>query len=181
MKFKAYYLQVGVHEAYLKASSSDDKKAKEDYIEKIKERWSKKVEGHSRAMNDQSRGNNVVTKERKGFKAFKDVFSESGKRQFDLHGDIYGILTGMFMMDGPFLLFRLYCTVEYSVDSEMHIFYTVKNAISLALLVYRLCILTCKGEDSEEDVFEKDENKLRNVQIAIVGTQYIDYRFQNKN
>ena len=147
---------------------------KEAYIRKLEEKWRKDIESLPRGRTEKVRERTKLT-------AVKEVFSESEKREFDLHGDIYGILTGILMMDGPFLVFRLYCTVQYSVDSEMHIFYTVKNAISLALLVYRLCILTCKGEDGEDDVFETDEDKLRNVQVAIIGTHYKDFGKHTKN
>lgn len=120
-------------------------------------------------------------KEQLGLNAVKEVFAESEKRHLDIHGDIYGILTGIFMMDGPFLVFRLYCTVQFAVDNEMHIFYTCKNAISLALLIYRLCILTCKGDDNDDGFYnEADENKLRNVQVAIVDTNYKDFAITRK-
>jgi hypothetical protein len=152
------------------STSSGDTKLKDDYIKQLKEKRRKDVEATPRVRHEKTR-DSWNAKERTGLKAVKQVFSESEKREFDLHGDIYGILTGILMMDGPFLVFRLYCTVQYSVDSEMHIFYTVKNAISLALLVYRLCILTCKGQDEDDDVFERDEDKLRNVQVAVIGTQ----------
>jgi hypothetical protein len=161
------------------STSSGDTKLKDDYIKQLKEKRRKDVEATPRARHEKTR-DSWNAKERTGLKAVKEVFSESEKREFDLHGDIYGILTGILMMDGPFLVFRLYCTVQYSVDSEMHIFYTVKNAISLALLVYRLCILTCKGQDEEDDVFETDEDKLRNVQVAVIGTQYKDFRDSHK-
>jgi hypothetical protein len=164
-------LQVSPIEETHVTTSGGKKKPKAEYIKTLKEKRRKDVEATPRAKNEKLR-ESLNAKELTGLKAVKEVFSESEKRQFDLHGDIYGILTGILMMDGPFLVFRLYCTVQYSVDSEMHIFYTVKNAISLALLVYRLCILTCKGQDEEDDVFETDEDKLRNVQVAIVGTQY---------
>ena len=157
--------------------STDDPKSVDEYIKKLREKWRKDVEAMPRTKSDRTRDSSNTTEPR-GLKAVKEVFSESEKREFDLHGDIYGILTGIFMMDGPFLVFRLYCTVQYSVYSEMHLFYTAKNAISLALLVYRLCILTCKGQDEEDDVFEKDEDKLKNVQLAVIGTQYKDFTMQ---
>ena len=155
-------------------TSGAETKLKDEYIKILREKRRKDVEATPRARNEKLRDSSNA-KELKGLRAVKEVFSESEKRHLDLHGDIYGILTGILMMDGPFLVFRLYCTVQYSVYSEMHIFYTVKNAISLALLVYRLCILTCKGQDEDDDVFETDEDKLRNVQVAIVGTQYKEF------
>lgn len=168
-------LQISPMEEIHLSTSSGDSKLKDEYIKKLHEEWRKSVDTMPKAKNDKTRDLSN-TKEPKGLKAVRDVFSESEKREFELHGDIYGILTGIFMMDGPFFVFRLYCMVQYSVDSEMHIFYTVKNAISLALLVYRLCILTCKGQDEEDDVFETDEDKLRNVQVAVVGIQYKNFR-----
>ncbi|EDO40847.1 predicted protein, partial [Nematostella vectensis] len=63
------------------------------------------------------------------------------RREMLLHGDIFGILTGIFMQDGPFLVLRLVLIIKYNLYSEMHLFFTCKNAIALSLLMYRLCIL----------------------------------------
>lgn len=158
-----------------------DSKLKGEYIKKLKEQWGKDVEGMIRGKREKLKDMWDV-KEHLRINAVREVIAKSEKRHLDIHGDIYGILTGIFMMDGPFLVFRLYCTVQFEVDSEMHIFYTCKNAISLALLVYRLCILTCKGYDSEDELYnETDEDKLRNVQVAIVGTKYVDITRTQKN
>ena len=96
---------------------------------------------------------------------------EISRREMLLHGDIFGILTGIFMQDGPFLIIRLVLLIEHAVYSEMHIFFTCKNAIALCLLVYRLCILTCKGEDEEETEEEVYAARLQNVQQAVYSDQ----------
>ena len=97
---------------------------------------------------------------------------EISRREMLLHGDIFGILTGIFMQDGPFLILRLVLIIKYSVTSEMHIFFTCKNAIALSLLVYRLCILTCSGEDEEDIDHLHQEARLQNVQQAVLSENF---------
>ena len=72
------------------------------------------------------------------------------------------------MQDGPFLILRLYLIVRLDVTSEMHIFFTCKNAIVSLLLIYRLLILSCHGKDEEQD-FGREEaaHKLHNIQMAM--------------
>ena len=92
-------------------------------------------------------------------------------RRRELHGEVFQILVTLLMQDGPFLVLRLYLIVQYNVVSEMHIFFTCKNAIVSILLVYRLCILTCRGEDMETDLYKEEATaKLHNVQMAILAT-----------
>lgn len=97
---------------------------------------------------------------------------EISRREMLLHGDIFGILTGIFMQDGPFLILRLLLIIKYRVYSEMHIFFTCKNAIALSLLVYRLCILTCSGEDEEDIEHQEQESRLQNVQQAVLSENF---------
>lgn len=119
----------------------------------------------------------------KGFKGVKEKkinpittargeVKQISRREMLLHGDIFGILTGIFMQDGPFLIFRLLLIIQYRVSSEMHIFFTCKNAIALSLLVYRLCILTCTGEDEQDNEHEEQESRLQNVQQAVLSENF---------
>ncbi|XP_032221725.2 transmembrane protein 26 [Nematostella vectensis] len=74
------------------------------------------------------------------------------KEKLRLHGDLYSILTIMLMQDGPFLVLRLVMLVQFRVDSEMHLFFTGKNAMALAVLFYRLLVLLYDSkEDDDED------------------------------
>lgn len=62
----------------------------------------------------------------------------------------------------------------------MHIFFTCKNAIVSVLLVYRLLILTCKGEDEEIDWFKENAAyRLKNVQIAILSAHLEEKELHN--
>ncbi|EDO48561.1 predicted protein, partial [Nematostella vectensis] len=67
--------------------------------------------------------------------------TKSQEKKLRLHGDLYSILTIMLMQDGPFLVLRLVMLVQFRVDSEMHLFFTGKNAMALAVLFYRLLVL----------------------------------------
>ena len=55
------------------------------------------------------------------------------------------------------------------MTSEMHIFFTCKNAIVSLLLVYRLLILSCHGSDNDDvDLMRLEAaNKLHNIQMAM--------------
>ena len=73
-------------------------------------------------------------------------------RRLKLHGDLYSILTMMFMQDGPFLVVRLLMIIRFNVNHDMHLFFTGKNATALLLLVYRLIVvLTEAKEDGKEE------------------------------
>ena len=58
------------------------------------------------------------------------------------HGDLYSILVGLLMMDGPFLILRLIMILEFRVTTELHLLFTGKNIVGLSLLLYRLYSLT---------------------------------------
>lgn len=73
------------------------------------------------------------------------------KQKLKLHGDLYSILTLMLMQDGPFLIVRLVLIIAYDVKAILHIFFTGKNAMALALLIYRLVILIMESNEDEDE------------------------------
>ena len=77
------------------------------------------------------------------------------KQKLKLHGDLYSILTLMIMQDGPFLIVRLVLIIAYDVKTTLHLFFTGKNAMALALLVYRLVVLVMESNEEEEE--DEDE------------------------
>lgn len=86
----------------------------------------------------------------------------------EIHGETFQILVTLLMQDGPFLILRLYLSMQFAVSSEMHIFFTAKNAFVSILLVYRLLILSCSGTD-EESMWHREEAeaRLQNIQVAM--------------
>lgn len=87
-----------------------------------------------------------------------------------LHGELFQILVTLLMQDGPFLILRLVLLIEFKVSTEMHILFMAKNAMVCTLLVYRLCILTCRADDAEHELQkEQAASKLHNVQLAVMG------------
>ena len=65
------------------------------------------------------------------------------------------------------------------MDSELHVFFTCKNAIVSVLLVYRLLVLSCEEKEDEDEVNPRRieaENKLRNIQIALQSDQLKDIK-----
>ena len=86
--------------------------------------------------------------------------------------ELVGILMSLFMQDGPFLTFRLLIIAQHQAYEYMVIFLTAKNALVLALQVYRLCVLHCTCYDHKENDFSPDNeidanSRLKNVQVAV--------------
>ena len=86
--------------------------------------------------------------------------------------ELLAILMSLFMQDGPFLTFRLFIIAQYQAYEYMVIFLTAKNALVLALQVYRLCVLHCTCYDHKENDFSPDNeidanSRLKNVQVAV--------------
>ena len=79
------------------------------------------------------------------------------KQKLKLHGDLYSILTLMLMQDGPFLIVRLVLIIAYDVKAILHIFFTGKNAMALALLIYRLVILIMESNEDEDEAGNEGE------------------------
>lgn len=124
----------------------------------------RKVSNNKAHLNSNNNGRRVIN-------AAASAQQDERVRRRELHGEVFQILVTLLMQDGPFLVLRLYLIVQYNVVSEMHIFFTCKNAIVSILLVYRLCILTCRGEDMETDLYKEEATaKLHNVQMAILAT-----------
>ena len=135
----------------------------------------RKISGSSWSLISPSRSTEYFEARHKANMKSLDADADSRKRQLrSLHGELFQIMVTLLMQDGPFLVMRLYLMVKFGLSSEMHILFTCKNAMVCTLLVYRLCILTCKGED-KEDTLHKEEaaNKLHNVQLAVLSAQIL--------
>lgn len=92
-----------------------------------------------------------------------------------LHGELYQILVTLLMQDGPFFILRTYLIIQYNVASEMHIFFTCKNAIVCILLIYRLLILSCSENEKDNEIDRVGaESKLKNIQRAIENMKLSD-------
>ena len=87
------------------------------------------------------------------------------KQKMKLHGDLYSILTLMLMQDGPFLIVRLVLIIAYDVKAILHIFFTGKNAMALALLIYRLVILIMESFEDEEEANEGEFYEMANAPV----------------
>jgi len=98
-----------------------------------------------------------------------------------VHGEVFSILVTLLMQDGPFFILRFYLIIRYSVASELHIFFTCKNAIVSVLLVYRSLVLSCSPTESEEELLDRTEGeaKLRNIQRALETMKLKDIEATN--
>lgn len=69
------------------------------------------------------------------------------------------------MQDGPFLVLRLYLITALGVTGDLQIFFAGKNAVTLALLLYRLFSIQCLKKEDERTPYQR----FRSTSIAIVG------------
>lgn len=75
--------------------------------------------------------------------------------------NFWGVLTGTFLQDGPFLGTRLYLLIEHQTISYTMIFFTCKNILVVALQCYRLlviCTETSKYVRRAKDLAESCNN-----------------------
>lgn len=55
--------------------------------------------------------------------------------------DVYGIIVSILMQDAPFLVLRMLLIFHYGVLSYTNMFFTCKNTLVIALLMYRLIVV----------------------------------------
>lgn len=53
------------------------------------------------------------------------------------------------MQDGPYLVLRLYMIIVHNIKGELQFFFAGKNAVTIALLLYRLYAIQCRRSDDE--------------------------------
>ncbi len=68
--------------------------------------------------------------------------------------DVYGIIVSILMQDAPFLVLRMLLIIHYGVVSYTNMFFTCKNTLVIALLMYRLIVVNA------------EQRKLRQAQPA---------------
>ncbi|XP_040181827.1 transmembrane protein 26-like [Rana temporaria] len=62
--------------------------------------------------------------------------------------EVWSLLVAVIMQDGPFLVFRLYLTINEKVLNEMMIFFICKNILTVFLEVYRIAVIQYEGSKS---------------------------------
>lgn len=61
--------------------------------------------------------------------------------------EIYGIVVSILLQDLPFLVLRMLLIFHYGVLSYTNMFFTAKNSLVIALLVYRLVVIQMERRD----------------------------------
>merc|ERR1712048_840769 len=141
----------------------NDPLKKQDYISMVR----KEKQDKERA-NMRGRGKKNLYARQKRVLVQEDAEEIERLRRKSIHGDVFQMLVTLLMQDAPFFAARLYILIKHNINTQMHIIFMTKNAIVCAILVYRLCVLTCKREDEEVELERaKASTKLRNVQIAM--------------
>ena len=153
--------------------------AKEKYIESLRRQRSKTLDSlqQQRRYTLGRKSSNLDKKappvKREPHKSTESFDAEADRKESKMrkfHGELFQILVTLLMQDGPFLVLRLVLLVEFSINTEMHMLFLIKNAMVCTLLVYRLCILTCKADDAEETLMKEEAaSKLHNVQLAVMA------------
>lgn len=80
---------------------------------------------------------------------------EKRRKKLGWNSDVCESLILLLMHDGPYLVLRLFLIFYHQVTTEMHIFFTIKNAMVVMLHFYRVCSLCCCNEKKEK---KKDYN-----------------------
>ena len=152
---------------------------KEKYIESIKRERSKTMDSqqYQRRYTYGRKPSNLDKKSQplkrvphKSTESFDAEADQKKSKMRKFHGEMFQILVTLLMQDGPFLVLRLVLSVEFSISTEMHMLFLIKNAMVCTLLIYRLCILTCKADDAEETLMKEEAaSKLHNVQLAVMA------------
>ncbi|XP_033104673.1 transmembrane protein 26-like isoform X2 [Anneissia japonica] len=76
-----------------------------------------------------------------------------------MESDSWAIMVTLILQDGPFFIVRIILIVFFNVVSYTSIFFTCKNLMVLALLIYRLFVLYKESKDVEEDEKEEEMSK----------------------
>lgn len=105
--------------------------------------------------------------------------------------EIWGLLTSVFMQDGPFLILRLYCFIGMKLFSYNLLFYTVKNVLVVVLQAYRFVVLLLNCRENFDTDMERSASmasiasvKQRNGSAgprAVDGASSSAYKNQSRN
>ncbi|XP_060585684.1 transmembrane protein 26-like [Ruditapes philippinarum] len=74
------------------------------------------------------------------------------------HADVFGILISILLQDLPFLVLRMLLIFKYNVLSYTNMFFTSKNTLVIALLIYRLIVLFINRNEPDKDVTIESNN-----------------------
>ncbi|KAK3749185.1 hypothetical protein QZH41_010374, partial [Actinostola sp. cb2023] len=102
---------------------------------------------------------------------------EEGVHKRQLHGDVYGILAAIFMQDGPYFGLRMYMITKLNIKGELQFFFAGKNAVTIALLLYRLYALQFKRQEDEDPPYRR----FRAASFAILGMNIFKQLNEIKN
>lgn len=81
--------------------------------------------------------------------------------------EIWSMMVSIFMQDGPYLILRLYIMFSSGYIGETLIFFAAKNAIIVALLLYRVFIKTAQMVRKKSDHDEGGEEAPGRIDNAI--------------
>lgn len=91
------------------------------------------------------------------------VYPNEPKSGTCCHADVFGILISMLLQDLPFLVLRLLLIFHYHVLSYTNMFFTSKNTLVIALLIYRLVVLFLERKRKTDDTDSLDSVQDRPV------------------
>ncbi|XP_071944111.1 uncharacterized protein [Antedon mediterranea] len=90
-----------------------------------------------------------------------------------LESDFWAIMVTLVLQDGPFLIIRMMLLIFFHVVSYTSIFFTCKNVMVIALLIYRLVVLHNERKDEENSKQTEEMTKeTYNIYRTSFGVAY---------
>ena len=100
--------------------------------------------------------------------------------------DVYGIVVSILMQDAPFLVLRMLLIFHYGVLSYTNMFFTCKNTLVIALLMYRLIVINTerrrelKQQQNSTDPYNMTESNSK-AKLLIQSNSDPFYNFDRFN
>ena len=96
------------------------------------------------------------------------------------HDEFFQIFVTLLMHEVPFFVLRLTLSINYNIISELHIFFLVKNGVTIIILLHRLLTMgcyCCHNKDSTPSPVESAEEKgYDNPAMMGLVEQYVGER-----
>ena len=100
----------------------------------------------------------IVSERRRAFTRF--VRNSKARLKLALETEVWAIVLGLSMQDGPFFIVRLISIFEYNVISDSNLFFVAKNFLVLVLQIYRLVALHREHSQMKREQKEKRRKEV---------------------
>nr|XP_054768295.1 transmembrane protein 26-like [Lytechinus pictus] len=95
-----------------------------------------------------------------------------------LESEIWAVMVGLCLQDGPFLILRLILISHYKIFTHLSLFFTSKNALVLMLQLYRLIVVhqekVAADNQRKLDLLKAQEDEERRSHVEVGETEMND-------